>query len=158
MDIDGHGVGRLVGGWGLVVYLEGRNSACYQERKVEWQGAGKAHEMGKDLRLNLTLSCPSHSETLICCRLPPPRHHYLSCCRNYCLSFLSCRSCSPLNCSAHLPPSLSHSFANLSLLLLLLTHHKCTCTPFLLNVVPSKYFLRVGYQTWPLGSKISFLL
>ena len=26
--------------------------------------------------------------------------------------------------------------SNLSLLLLLLTHHKCTCTPFLLNVVP----------------------
>ena len=34
------------------------------------------------------------------------------------------------------PSSFSHSFANLSLLLLLLTHHKCTCTPFLLNVVP----------------------
>ena len=78
-----------------------------------------------------------------------------------------CLSWSPVNppstptCSPPAPPpppSLSHSFANLSLLLLLLTHHKCTCTPFLLNVVPSKYFLRVGYQTWPLGSKISFLL
>ena len=34
------------------------------------------------------------------------------------------------------PPSLSHCFANLILFLLLLTHHKCTCTPFLLNVVP----------------------
>ena len=63
-----------------------------------------------------------------------------------CLSWSPVDPPSTPTCSPPPPPSLSHSFANPCLLLLLLTIHKCTCTPFLLNVVPSKYFLRVDIK------------